>query len=1066
MADADTSTETGAATRAERRQVSVLFADMVGFTATVERLGEERALPFVRAVHDQLTGAVRDHGGSVRSYAGDGIMAVFGVPNSQEDDALRACRAALAIHAAFGNRSDEFASRFGERPAMRTGISSGMAVIAQIEGDNSALTAVGDVVNLASRLQSLAPESGCLICDSTKRLVEWLVDMSFDGEHEIKGKTKAQKLWRILSVRSGATRFDASLGKGLTPYIGRQPELVALRAALAQAREQVCAVDIVAEPGLGKTRLVFEFLQSRREPSVVVLTGHCSASGRRTPFLPFLDVLREAFAIRAEDEPSETRTKITTGLVSAALYSTENFALILNFLRLETPEASLAGLDGVLVGLRTRDLLLKILTAACRTTTVILLIEDAHWIDRASEELLNTIIERGEQPNLLIVQTRRPVYHPIWIDKPRVFKLALQPLGAAEIKLLAATRLGVEALPPTLADEVTERAGGNPLFGEEILRFLIDKGVLQIDAGNVNFDFTLGESALPASMQGLLTARTDALMPDDRALLEAAAVIGRRFDPGLLPLVVDWSGDLGAALLRLQAQDLIHREENSSHYVFKHVLQRDSVYQSLLRAQQSDLHLKVARALEKRSEGRLGEVTDILAYHFRRTDQKGSAFIYLAMAGARSLGVFSLDEADKYFSNALALYDQDPQCASDEQFAEFVANYALCCNIALRLTTIIGLAVTALPILGRMGDGRDHFLFLHHYALCLVWAGRYSDALRVRQSLSAMAFRRGDPESRAYALITELTVSSYREPKSIEDFEAKRLEAEAALAEIDDANLTNLFFNICAYDALCRGLVPEARNRADRAIDFGTSTNDPRGLGYGLAMKALIAMTADDFEPALALAEQAQSVSRAEFEKTIAATARKSALVPLNRPGAEEELRAWLTLCGERQWSLFVVGPECWFAVVLATTGRIGEALRSIETTISHREAEGFRAAADWSRLYLCEVYLAILSAQGEAPLGTVVRNIRALAKVQVFGARRIEALVKQVRSNPQFAPDGHYIARTEMILGLLYKTKKQWARAAHHLSESRRIFKTEGPSAILTRIERALAEVSAAPVR
>jgi len=1063
MADGNTIAENGSATRAERRQVSVLFADMVGFTATVERLGEESTLPFVRAVHEQLTSAVRDHGGSVRSYAGDGIMAVFGIPDSQEDDALCACRAALAIHAAFGRRSDEFAARFGERPAMRTGISSGMAVIAQIEGDNAALTAVGDVVNLASRLQSLAPEGGCLTCDSTKRLVEWLVEMSFDGEHEIKGKTKPQKLWRIVSIRDGATRFDASLGKGLTPYIGRQSELMALRAALAQARVQVCAVDIVAEPGLGKTRLVFEFLQGRRERSVVVLTGYCSANGRRTPFLPFLDVLREAFRIRAEDEPSEIRTKIKTGLISAALYSTENFALLLNFLGLETPEASLAGLDGVLVGLRTRDLLLALLSATRRTTTVILLIEDAHWIDRASEELLATMIENGEQPNLLILQTRRPVYRPIWIDKPRVQTLALQPFAAPDIRLLAATRLGVEVLPDTLVDEVIERAGGNPLFGEEILRFLIDQGSLRVEAGKVDFDIAPGESELPASMQGLLTARTDALLPNDRALLEAAAVIGRRFDPGLLSLVVEQSGDISAALLRLQAQDLVYREETSSLYVFKHVLQRDSVYQSLLRAQQSDLHLKVARALEKRSEGRLVEVTDILAYHYRRTDQKGSAFKYLVMAGARSLGVFSLDEADQYFSMALALYNQDPQCASDEQFAEFVATYGLCCNIFLRLTTIIALATSALPILDRVGDSRDHLLFLHHYALCLVWAGKYSEALRIRRSLTAMAARRGDPESRAYALITELTVSTYREPKPIEDFEANRLEAEAALAEIDDANLTNLFFNICAYDALCRGLIPEARDRADRAIDFGTSTNDPRGLGYGLAMKALIAMTAEDFEPALAFAEQAQSASRAEFEKTIAATARKSALVPLNRPGAEAELRAWLTTCGERNWSLFVVGPECWLAVVLATTGRIGEAIRSIETTISQREAEGFRAAADWSRLYLCEVYLAILSSHGGAPFGTVVRNMRALAQVQIFGTKRIVALLAQVRSNPQFAPDGQWLARTEMILGLLYKAKKQPARAARHLFESQRIFRIAGPSAILTRVEQALADVTAA---
>lgn len=1049
------------AARAERRQVSVLFADMVGFTSAVERLGEEKALPFVRAVHERLTRAVRDHGGSVRSYAGDGIMAVFGIPDSMEDDALRACRAAFAIHAAFARDGDEFESRYGERPMMRTGISSGMAVIAPVEGDNAALTAVGDVVNLASRLQSLAPPGGCVICESTRRLVEWLVDMRFDGEHEIKGKTKPQKVWRVLAIREAASRFDASRGQGLTPYIGRGAELAALGAALAEAQDELRAVDIVAEPGLGKTRLVFEFLAGRPEGSGAVLTGHCAANGRHTPFLPFLEVVRESLRIRPEDEPAEIGNKIRTGLAASKLSSAENLALLLNFLGLEAPDAALAGLDGVLIGLRTRALLLALLQAVCRGGTVVLLIEDAHWIDGASEELLDTLIDTGEQANLLIIGTRRPVYTPRWVGKPRVRTLALQPFPAADIRLLAETRLGVAKLPEALAQEITERAGGNPLFGEEILRFLIDKGALRVEAGEADFD-AAGDSELPVTMQGLLTARTDALSPADRALVEAAAVIGRRFDPGLLSLVAGDAEDIGAALLRLQDQDLIYREANSSNYVFKHILLRDSVYQRLLHTRQAELHQKIAEALEKRSEGRLGEVADILAYHYNRTDRKAQAFTYMVMAGAKSLGVFSTDEADRYFSSALAIYEREPVCASDAQFGAFVATYGLCCNLSLRLKTIVALAEKALPILDRLGDNRDHILFLHHYALCLLWSGRYSDALTVQRELSVMAARRSDPESIAYALVTELTVSTYRAPKPIDEFLAKSREAEAVLAGIDDAYLTNLYFTISAYDELCRGRIAEALQAAQRAIDFGVSTNDPRGQGYGLAMKAIIAMSADDFEPAFAMAEQALAVSRAEFEITIANTARKSALVALNRPEAEAEIIDWLNLCADRNWGLFLVGPECWRAVALATDGRIEAGLRSIETTIAHREAEGFKAAADWSRLYLCELYLAILSGQGDASLGTLMKNFSALSQVLLFGAKRIETLVAQVRSNPQFDRNGHYVARTEMILGLLYKAKRKKARATQHLTEAQRIFRTTGPSAVLTRIEQALAEVAA----
>ena len=566
---------------------------------------------------------------------------------------------------------------------------------------------------------------------------------------------------------------------------------------------------------------------------------------------------------------------------------------------------------------------------------------------------------------------------------------------------------------------------------------------------------------MPETLQGLLTARTDALPADDRALLEAAAVIGRRFDPGLLSLVAGSGEDIGAALLRLQTQELISREANTSNYIFKHVLLRDSVYHRLMKTRQTELHLKIAEALEQRSDGRLGEVADMLAYHYNRTDRGAPAFTYMVMAGAKSLGVFSTDEAERYFSNALKIYLRDPSCASDAQFGEFVAIYGLCCNIALHLKTIVALAETALPIFARLGDNRHHILFLHHYALSLVWSGRYGDALMVQQELSAMATRRGDRDLIVYALVTELTVSTYRAPKQINDLLAMSREAEAALAGMDDPYLTNLYFTISSYDELCRGRVSEALLAAERAIDFGVSTMDPRGQGYGLAMKALIAMTADDFEPAFAMAEQALAISRAEFEITIARTARKSALVALNRPEAEAEIMDWLAMCAERNWSLFAVGPECWRAVALATSGRIGAALRAIETTIAHREAEGFRAAADWSRLYLCELYLAILSGEGDVSFGTLVRNFGALAYVLLFGARRIEALVARVRANPQFDRNGHYIARSEMILGLLYKSKRKKARAVQHLTAARRIFQTTGPSAVLTRVEAALAEVA-----
>lgn len=1044
----------------ERRQVSVLFVDAVGYTAIAEQLGEERTLAFVRVLYEIMSGAVREHGGVVRGFAGDGLMGLFGIPDAHEDVALRACRAAAAIHAAIARAADGIAARFGTRPVVRVGVSSGVVVMAAVEGEGASLSAIGDTVNLASRLESLATPGGTMICETTQRLVEWYAETSFDGEHRIKGKSRPQKVWRLEAVRDGVTRFDASLGRGLSPFVGRENELAALQDALRQARDSLRVIDLVAEPGLGKTRLVFEFQQQLRAGEVRLLTGHCTTDGRNTPFLPFLEITRSVFGIEPQDSPADIAGKLETVLRALGMQTAENLGLLMNLLGLAPPEGALAGLDGVLIGLRTRDLLPALLKAQCGASQVVLLFEDIHWIDSASGGILGALVESRDQPRLLVIGTRRPEYIPGWRDGAGVTTIALKPLDPGDIGHLLQSRLGVSSLPDALARQVTERAAGNPLFGEEILSFLIEQGTLRVDAGKADFSGTMAEGSLPASLQGLLATRTDRLPPEDRALLQAAATIGRRFDPALLALVAGNGDEVVTALQRLQAQDIVHRDAGSQDYVFKHVLLRDSVYQSLLTVRRAELHLKVAEALERRSEGRLAEVAETLAHHFALTDRSDAAFTYLAMAGSKALGVFSLDEADRYFAAALALHEREPACASDEQLAEMLARYALCSNISLRVRTMVDLAARFRPHLQRVGDSHHHVRFLHHYIASLVWSARFDDALAAQQELSAMAARLGDPQAAAYALVSEMSVGTYRNPVPIERHEARRQETEAALATVADAHLHNYYFAVLAWDQIIRGRTTEARKAIERLVNVGEAMNDPRSLGYAASMDALLAIVSDDYEAGLEKAELGIRIARAPFEMICATTARNSALVLLNRPGAIAEVERHLAVCQENGWIYHTAGPDSLLGIALAMNGQIGDGLRRIEEAIARREAEGLRAAADWARMFLCEVYLDILAPKGSASLGLVVRNIGALARVFVSGPKRIEQMLESVRTNPQFDREGHFMGRAEMILGLLHKAKKNRARAAEHLAEARRILGAFGPSPMLARVEAAWAEV------
>ncbi|MGA9210480.1 MAG: AAA family ATPase, partial [Terriglobales bacterium] len=305
---------------------------------------------------------------------------------------------------------------------------------------------------------------------------------------------------------------------------------------------------------MGKSRLLHEFRQRIGKERAFVLSGSCSPDGQQTPFLPFIEVVRGSFRVSAGEEEQDVAQKLEMGLTALGLHSARNIGLLLHLLGLKVPDGALAGLDGLLIGLRTRELLQQLLEARCGLSPVVIVIEDLHWIDSVSEEVLGKIVGSEAKLRLLILTTRRLEYTPPWLDRAVVTQLRLEPLPAGDIRRLAETRLGVEALPEALARQVTEKAEGNPLFAEEIVSFLTERGMLRAAAGKLEFDASAVAAALPASIQSLLTARADRLAPKDRALLQAAAVIGRRFDTELLAVVGD-SADIAARLAAMQQLD-------------------------------------------------------------------------------------------------------------------------------------------------------------------------------------------------------------------------------------------------------------------------------------------------------------------------------------------------------------------------------------------------------------------------------------------------------------------------------------------------------------------------------
>ena len=822
---------------AERRLVTVLFADMVGFTSFSERSGEEAAFTLMRSLWKLMAEAVREHGGVVQDFTGDGIMAVFGAPIAFEDGPLRASRAALSILQSLEAAGPDLKANHGVRPQMRIGINTGPAVVGRVDdGGDGAGAVLGDTVNFAARLQSIAEPNSVFISEATQRLVQGLVEASFAGERIIKGKSDPQNVYRLNAVRQGAARFEAAVSRGLSAFVGRERELEVLERGFDKARSEICVVDLTAEPGMGKSRLLHEFRQRIGDQRAVVLTGNCSPDGQQTPFLPFIEVVRGSFRIGVGEAESEIAQKLEMGLTALGICSARNLGLLLHLLGLRVPEGALTGLDGVLIGLRTRELLLELLEARCRLSPVVMVIEDLHWIDSVSEEVLGKIVGANVKMRLLILTTRRPEYLPPWHNPAGVTDLPLEPLPIGDIRQLVRARLGVEALPEALAREITEKAEGNPLFAEEIVSYLIERNIVRIGATELEFDVSSVAAALPSSVQSLLTARVDRLTGKDRALLQAASVIGRQFDPQLLGTTVA-EQHVDDRLVALQALDLVYRDDKSHDYVFKHALVRDALYQGLLSEARSVLHLKIAEEIERRSGNRLIEVAEVLAHHYRQTNRADKAFNYLSMAGTKSLSVYSLDEAAAYFTTALALLDKNADCGADDQVVDFFVSFSFQLCMSAKFKVLIEVLERHLRRIDRLGDDQRVVLIREQYVFALYSNGRYRDAAAAQRETLPIAIRLGDNRSRAYALAGEMMTATVLAPKPLHEFEALKRQAIKAASDTTDAYLQIWIRWIVGWEEISRGRIAEARDLARELMHIGHIVKDPRSTGLGLWLR-------------------------------------------------------------------------------------------------------------------------------------------------------------------------------------------------------------------------------------
>ena len=643
----------------ERKQVTVLFADLKGSTELIEGLDPEEARKLLDPALHVMMYAVHRYEGTVNQVLGDGIMALFGAPVAHEDHAVRSCYAALAMQAAMRRYAEDVRRSHGLEMQVRVGLNSGEVVVRAIGNDlHMDYSAVGQTTHLAARMEQLATPGSIRLTAATLRLAEGLVQVTALGQFPVKGLTEPVEVFELVGASAIRRRLQASAARGLTRFVGRQQELATLQQALERAgagHGQVTA--LVGEAGVGKSRLVYELIHSHHTPGWAVLESASVSYGKATPYFPMLDLLRRYGHIEDQDDTRTIRAKLTGQVLTLDETLQDTLPALLSLLDALPEDSPFLTLDPPQRRQRTLAALKRLLLRESQVQPLLLVFEDLHWIDSETQALLNSLIESLPTTRILLLVNYRPEYQHGWVSKTYYTQLRLDPLSAMSADEFLQALLGDDPSLAPLTHLLIARTEGNPFFLEESVRTLVETGVLVGETGAYRLVQALPTVQVPATVQAVLAARIDRLPPEDKHLLQTAAVIGSEVPLPLLQAIAELPEvALHGGLARLQAAEFLYETRlfPEREYAFKHALTHEVAYSTLLQERRHALHAQIMATLEALSPDRGAEQVERLAHHALRGEVWGKALAYFRQAGEKAMAHSAYREAVGYFEQALS----------------------------------------------------------------------------------------------------------------------------------------------------------------------------------------------------------------------------------------------------------------------------------------------------------------------------------------------------------------------------------------------------------------------------
>jgi class 3 adenylate cyclase/tetratricopeptide (TPR) repeat protein len=832
-----------AALEGERKQVTVLFADLKGSMELLADRDPEEARKILDPVLEHMIEAVHRYEGTVNQVMGDGIMALFGAPLAHEDHAIRACYAALRMQESVAQYAEGVFRSHGVPIQIRVGLNSGEVIVRAIGSDlHMDYTAVGQTTHLAARMEQMATPGTILLAPATLQLAEGYVQVAARGPVAVKGLPGPVAVYELAGVSAVRSRLQAAVARGLSRFVGRDAELEQLRRALEQAgqgRGQVAA--IVGEPGVGKSRLVLELTHSHRVEGWLVLEAGSVSYGKATSFLPVIELLKGYFHIGARDTPRDIREKVTGKILTLDRALEATLPALLALLDIgDDPQWQ--ALDAPQRRQRTLDAVKRLLLREARVQPLMVVFEDLHWIDSETQALLDSLVESLPPARLLLLVNYRPEYEHRWGSKTSYTQVRLDPLPPESALELLHGLLGQEDTVAPLKPLLIERTEGNPFYLEESVRTLVETKALGGEPGAYRLATALTDIQVPPTVQAILAARIDRLMSEDKRLLQSAAVIGKDVPFSLLAAIADQPEDtLRRGLVHLQAAEFLYETRlfPDLEYTFKHALTHEVAYQGLLHERRRALHARITEAIERLAPGRVAEQAERLAHHALRGELWQKAVSYLRQAGLRAMAGAANREAVAHLEQALGALRRLPETQERTE---------LTIDIRLDLRN----ALNPLGEWARMGEhlhgaeglartlGDQHRLgriATFMVIQCLV-AGDYDEAIRFGQEALTIAHTLGDRSievvatyflGQTHVATGELSAAATLLERNVAlegDLRYERFGAAAIQSASSGAFLADVLSELGRFD--------EAIGHAEAAVRIAEAADHPFTLHLGL----------------------------------------------------------------------------------------------------------------------------------------------------------------------------------------------------------------------------------------